>query len=237
MCTWSGKIFVPCGRLIHSGQDDEDCVGGGDKLKKSKRLKIIKIPREKNGPNDRFWINMKKEGWRFHFKYDFIRVNSFISKCSCSQEKIKILMSKKPKSVLPVKIGILKLSYKSYEFIENPSDLTLAFGSPLELYCEYNRQSNGQNDRNYSWYKLSNEGTDVLIGTGRKFSLPQSKLRRASKLILARWHYQPIRKRLSDRRLIRGRLWNPFQVMLGYIDVFFMTKILVYYQNHQKLLF
>ena len=83
-------------------------------------------------------------------------------------------------------VTISKVSYKSYEFIENPSDLTLAIGNPLELYCEYNRQSNGQNDRNYSWYKLSNEGTDVLIGSGRKFFLPQSKLRRVSKLMLAR---------------------------------------------------
>ena len=77
------------------------------------------------------------------------------------------------------------VSYKSYEFIENPSDLTLAIGNPLELYCEYNRQSNGQNDQNYSWYKLSNDGTDVLIGSGRKFSLSESKLRRVSKLMLA----------------------------------------------------
>ena len=103
-------------------------------------------------------------------------------------------------------VTISKVSYKSYEFIENPSDLTLAIGNPLELYCEYNRQSNGQNDRNYSWYKLSNEGTDVLIGTGRKFFLSQSKLRRVSKLMLARWHYKRIRKRLSDRRPIRERL-------------------------------
>ena len=48
-------------------------------------------------------------------------------------------------------------------------------GNPIELHCEYNRQSDGQNDQNYFWYKVANDGKDEKVGSGRKFYVPRSK--------------------------------------------------------------
>ena len=41
-------------------------------------------------------------------------------------------------------------------------------------------QSNGQNDQNYDWYKVVNDGQDEKVGTGRKLKISRSKLRLVS---------------------------------------------------------